>query len=149
MSNIQFKSPAIYLVATLFSLPNTALIWFIIMYPVSAFTGQFPHFVIHFITLFVVLMIIWSWTLLGSENIPEIVYRSCRFGSIISLLLPVVTGTISFLWMVSDAGRPAGFLDQFSALEIPLYTTIFVFFLLILFLTGSYLAARHMDGIPF
>ncbi len=149
MAKIKYKSPAAYISAALFSLPNTALIWFIIMYPVYGITGTFMHPVFHMITCIIIFLIIWSWALLGSQHIREIIYRTCRLGSILAILLPVVTGLVSLLWAVADAGRPSGFLPGYSALEIPAYAAAVALLLILLFLTGSYLAARKMDGIPF
>ena len=149
MSKIQYKSPFTYLVATLFTLPNTVLLWFIIMYPVSGVTGNIMHPFYHYLTCLIVFLVLWSWTLLGSEDLPEIIYRSCRLGALLSLLLPAVTAIISFLWVVSEAGRPIGFLDGYSALEIPVYAAASALLFIVLFLTGSYFAARHIDGVPF
>ena len=149
MAEIEFKSPGAYITAVLFSLPNTALIWFIIMYPVYGMTGAKMHLFFHVLTCVFVFFIIWSWSFLGSQHIREIVYRTCRLGSILALLLPVVTGFVSIIWAATDAGRPPGFLSGYSALEIPAYAAAGTLLLILLFLTGSYLAASKMDGIPF
>ncbi|MEX0994825.1 MAG: hypothetical protein WD599_04800 [Balneolaceae bacterium] len=45
--------------------------------------------------------------------------------------------------------RPDTFLSGFSALEIPVHAAAAAIVLILLFLTGSYLAARKMEGIPF
>ena len=149
MAKIEYKSPGAYITAVLFSLPNTALIWFIIMYPVYGLTGTTMHPLFHVSTCIFIFFIIWSWALLGSQNIREIIYRTCRLGSIFALLLPVVTGLVSLFWVTTDAGRPPGFLSGYSAFEIPAYAVAGALLLIILFLTGSYLAARKMEGVPF
>lgn len=149
MNEIQIKKPSTYISAILLSLPNTALIWFVIMYPVYGITGEVLHPFFHILTCTVIYLIVCTWALFGSDETSEVIYRTCRFGSILALLLPVSTGIVSLSWALSDAGRPDAFLTGFTALEIPVYAAAAALLIIILSLTGSYLAARHMDGIPF
>lgn len=119
------------------------------MYPVFGVTGELIHPFFHIITFLTVAMVIFTWSMYGSDTVSEVVYRSCRFGALLALLLPVVTGIISLLWVVGFVERPSNVLPGFSLLEIPVHAATTAIILIILFLTGSYLAARKMDGIPF
>lgn len=143
------KSPLPYLSALLFSLPNTAIIWVVVFYPVWGLTGGSVHPGVHITTAGFIYLTLCGWALLGSEDSPEVIYRSCRFGSILALLLPVTTGVVSMLWTFGGIARPPGLLPANTALEIPVYAAGIALVLILLFLTGSYLAARHMEGIPF
>lgn len=121
----------------------------LINYPVYGISGQLLHPYLQGVSFIFIYFMMFGWTLIGSENIAEICYRSCRFGSILSLLLPVVTGVVSFLWTVEAAVRPPTVLPGYSALEIPVIATALALGFIAIFLFGSYLSARNMDGIPF
>lgn len=149
MPEIQYKSQSSYVSAMLLSLPIAAVIWFVIIYPVYGITGETIHPYYHIVTTLLFYIIVWGWALYGSDGTPEVVYRLCRFGTILSLLLPVSTGVTSVLWGLNAAERQEAFLAGFTALEIPVYAAGVALLLIILFLTGSYLAARDMEGIPF
>jgi hypothetical protein len=149
MSDIQFKNPFMYFWAMLFSLPNVVIIWFVVMYPVYGLTGEALHPFFHIFTCTMVFLVIWSWTLLGSQKNFEITYRSCRLGAILALLLPVSAGLTSLFWIFDVTERPDTFLSGYSALEIPALALAAAMLIILLFLTGSYVAARNMEGIPF
>ncbi len=149
MTEIQYKNPLTYITAILFSMPVTAIFWVLIIYPVYGVTGVAIHPFIHGLTCTLFYLIVLGWALLGSENSSEVVYRTCRFGAILALLLPVSTGFVSLIWVFEVAERPEAFLAGYSALEIPVYAAAAGMGMIILFLTGSYIAARDMDGVPF
>lgn len=149
MTDKRHKNASMYISALLFSLPNGTLIWFIIMYPVSGTTGETLHPYFHVLTVSVACITIFIWSLYDSENSSEVIYRTCRFGALIALLLPVTTGIISLFWAVDLIERPEAFLAGFSALEIPVHSAATAMILILLFLTGSWLASRGMKGIPF
>jgi len=145
----QYKSPISYAAALVLSLPITAIIWFVIIYPVYGLTGETIHSYFHVVTGSVFYLIISGWAIYGSDTASEIVYRICRFGAILSLLIPISTGLTSLIWASGAAIRPVNFLSGLSALEIPVYSAGIALLLILIFLFGSYLAARNMDGIPF
>lgn len=149
MPGFQIKSPLFYISAMLLSLPVTAIIGFVIFYPVYGISGDpvYPFFLIVTGTLFY--LFICSWALYGSDKTAEAVYRICKFGSLVSLLLPVSAGMISLIWTTGVFERPTGFLTDYSALEIPVFAAAAAIVLIILFLTGSYLAAKDIEGIQF
>lgn len=130
--------------AFLLSLVNVALIWIVVMYPVAATQGTI-HLYFHILTASIVFFIIYFWALYGSEKVAEVVYRSCRFGAILSLLLPVITGLLSVLWAAGVADRPAGFFTDFTSLEIPVYAAGIAIILILIFLGVSLLAERHIQ----
>lgn len=130
-------------------MPNGIITWFVIMYPVFGITGELMHPFFHIITFVTAVLVIFTWSLYGSNTVSEVVYRSCRFGALLALLLPVVTGIISLLWTLGFVQRPSNVFPEFSLLEIPVHAATTAIILIILFLTGSFLAARKMDGVPF
>lgn len=149
MPEFQYKSPLSYIAAFVLSLPITAVIWFVIIYPVYGLTGETIHPYFHFVTSLLFYLIVFGWAIYGSDSASEIVYRICRFGAILSLLIPLSTGITSLIWASGATIRPVNFLSGFSALEIPVYSAGVAMLMILLFLFGSYLAARNMDGIPF
>jgi len=149
MPEFQYKSPSAYISALLLSPVIVAIIWGIIVYTVYGLTGEVIHPFFHIVTGIFFYFIVCGWALYGIEKTGEVIYRICRFGTILSLLLPVSTGIISLLWVSGVTVRPDAFLAGYSALEIPVYAAAAAILLIILFLTGSYLAARDMEGIPF
>ncbi len=135
--------------AFLLALPNGAMTWFIIMYPVFGITGVLMHPYIHFATLLMASLFLFGWSVYGSLGVADVVYRSCRFGMLLALLLPVVTGMISLMWAFQVVERPPPVLPGFSMLEIPVHASTAALMLILLFLAGSYLAARKLDNVPF
>jgi len=149
MADFQYKSPISYTAALVLSLPITTIIWFVIFYPVYGLTGESIHPYFHFVTTLMFYPIIAGWAIYGSETASEIAYRICRFGAILSLLIPLSTGITSLIWASGAAVRPFDFLAGYSTLEIPVYSAGIALLMIMAFLFGSYLAARNMDGIPF
>ena len=149
MTTTQSKPIYIYMTAILLAFPNGTLIWFLIMYPAIGTTGDMMHPFAHALTYSVSTLIVFVWAIYGSEKISEVVYRSCRFGILLALLLPVITGLMSLCWAIGLIDRPPGFLPGFSGLEIPVHAATAGLVLIALFLTGSFFAAKKMDGIPF
>ena len=135
--------------AALMALPNTAVIWGVIIYTVFGITGEAPSGEIHLITLSIGFMLIYGWTYHGSSTVADVVYQSCRLGMVLALLIPVSTGTVSVLWALEVVLRPDGLLNRFSLIEIPVFATTGAMLLILLYLAGSYLAARHIDRVPF
>lgn len=133
-----------YVSAFLLSLVNVTLIWIVVMYPVSATQGTI-HLYFHILTVTIVFFIIYFWALYGSKKVSEVVYRSCRFGAILSLLLPVITGLISVFWTTGIADRPAAFFNGYTSLEIPVYAAGIAILLIVIFLGGSFLAERSLQ----
>jgi len=146
---IPFKKPMALLVAIFLSLPVVTIIWGVVVYMVYGVTGEAIHPFFHIVTSSVLYLIIFGWALFGSSDISEIVYRLCRFGAMLSLLIPVITAFTSILWSLNVAVRPDGFLPSYSALEIPVYSVGVAMLLIALFFIGSYLAARNIEGVPF
>jgi len=149
MPELEPKSRSSYIAALLLTIPVVCIIWVLIIYPVNGTTGEIIHPYYHIVTGTLFYSIIFGWALYGSDSSSEIVYRLCRFGAILSLLMPVSSGLTSLAWVIGAADRPEGFLVSASALEIPVYSAGIALLLIILFLTGSYLAARNMEGVPF
>jgi hypothetical protein len=149
MSNIRYKHPLLYFTAMVFAVPNVVIVWLVIMYPVYGLTGEVLHPFFHVLTCLIVFLILWSWALIGSQKNFEIMYRSCRLGSLLTLLLPFSTGMTSLFWVLNVTERPEAILSGYSAVEIPVFTAGAAILLIILFLFGSYTAAKNMDGIPF
>lgn len=149
MTTTQSKPIYIYITAVLLAFPNGILIWFLIMYPAIGTTGDMMHPFVHALTYSVSTLIVFVWALYGSDNVSEVVYRSCRFGMLLALLLPVITGLISLGWSTGLIERPSGFLPGFSGLEIPVHAATAGLILIAVFLTGSFFSAKKMDGIPF
>lgn len=139
----------ISITATLLAVPNGVIIWFIVMYPVFGITGVLLHPAFHLATFLTASLLILVWSMYGSQTIPEVVYRSCRFGAILTLLLPVITGMISLIWVSGVVERPPSVLPEFSTLEIPVHASAAAMILILFFLGGSFLAARKMDRVPF
>lgn len=137
------------LIALLFAVPNAGIIWFVVLYPLYGITGGPVHPYFHITTLVVVTMVIWTWAYLDNDSTAEVIYRCCRLGAILSLLLPLVTGLTSFLWLIQAIHRPDGFLTSFHLFEIPAIASAATIVLVLLFLLGSYLAARKLDSVPF
>jgi hypothetical protein len=135
--------------AFMLAIPNAGIIWFVVLYPLYGITGGPVHPYFHVTTLLVATMFIWSWAYLDNDSTAEVVYRCCRLGAILSLLLPLITGMISLLWLMQAVYRPAEFLDSFNLFEIPALASAATIVLVLLFLLGSYLAARKLDGVPF
>ena len=149
MPEFQYKSPAAWFSALVLSMPVTAIIWFVVVYPVYGLTGTALHTYFHGLTALTFYLFIFGWAIYGSDKTSEVIYRICRFGMILALLLPISTGFVSIVWVSGVVGRPDGFLAGYSALEIPVYAATASLVLIILCLAGSYLAARDMEGIPF
>lgn len=149
MTGIRYKRTITYITAMFLSLPDVAIIGVVILYPVYGMTGTAPHPFLYMLTFIIFYLIVCSWALYGSQKTTEVIYRICRFGSILSLLLPVSTAIVSVFWTFNVTERPDDFLPGFSAFEIPVYAAGLTMLLVVLFLTGSYLAARDMEGIPF
>ncbi|MFO7846111.1 MAG: hypothetical protein ACQETF_11290 [Bacteroidota bacterium] len=141
--------PVMLFSAAILSLPIIAIIWGLAIYMVTGMTGRPIHPYFHTVTCFLLFILIAGWALYGSLKTSETVYRLCKFGAILSLLLPVFTAITSLVWTLGITDRPAGFLSGYSALEIPVYAAGIAMILILLFLTGSFLAARNIDGISF
>lgn len=135
--------------AALLALPNGVIIWFVVMYPVFGVTGVMMPPIFHIATFLMASLFVFVWSLYGSQTIAEVVYRSCRFGALLALLLPVTTGMISLMWAFRFVERPPAALPEFSLLEIPVHAATAALILILLFLAGSFLAARKMEGVPF
>jgi len=146
---IPFNKPMAFLAAIVLSLPVVAILWGVVVYMIYGVTGEVIHPYFHIVTTSCLYLLIFGWALFGSSEISEIVYRLCRFGAMLSLLIPVTAALTSILWSMNAAARPEGFLPGYSALEIPVYSAGIAMGLIALFLLGSFLAARNMEGVPF
>jgi len=145
MSENRSAGAYMFISAFLLSLVNVALIWIVVMYPVAATQGTI-HLYFHILTATIVFFILYFWALYGSKKVAEVVYRCCRFGAILSLLLPVITGLISVLWAAGITDRPAGFFNDFTSLEIPVYAAGIAILLILIFLGGSLLAESQKQN---
>jgi len=149
MQNTLYERALISLTATMLALPNGVIIWFLVMYPVYGVTGVFMHPFFHFATFFIACLLILVWSAYGSQNLAEVIYRSCRFGAILALFLPVITGMVSLFWALGVIGRPPAVLPELSALEIPVHAAAAAMILILLFLAGSFMAAKRLDRVRF
>lgn len=147
--SMQTYEPASYLAAIFLSLPVVGIMWGIVIYMVTGVTGKSIHPYFHTVSCAGLYLIIFGWSLFGSFKASETVYRLCRFGAMLSLLLPVAAAITSLVWIMGAADRPAEFFNGLSVLELPVYAAGISILLILIFLTGSYLAARDMEGIPF
>lgn len=133
----------------LLSLPVVAIVWGAFIYMVTGLTGRTVHPYFHTVSCSVLYLIIFGWAFYGSMKTSETVYRLCRFGAILSLLLPVSAGVTSLMWFLNVTPRPADFFPGYSAFELPAFAAGIALVLILLFFSGSYLAARDMEGVPF
>lgn len=143
-----YETPAL-ISAMFLSMPVVAMIWGVVVYMVTGLTGRSIHPYFHTVSCSGLYLIIAGWALYGSFKTSETVYRLCRFGAMLSLLLPVTAAITSLIWSLEAAERPPDFFAGYSTLELPVYAAGISIVLILFFFTGSYLAARDMDGIPF
>ena len=149
MPQYQTTSPSSFLAALLLSIPSVGIILAAVVYTVYGLTGDMIHPYFQFVTALFLYFIIGLWAIFGSEHTSEVVYRLCRLGAILALLLPVVTAFVSLAWATGSAFRPPDLLIGYSALEIPVLAGGIALALILLFFFGSFLAARNIDGVPF
>ena len=145
--NIDGMAP--FIPAFLIALPNSLIIWAVIIYTVIGITGENVSPVIHLITLAGGFLLVYGWSIYGSRTAADVVYQSCRLGMLLALLLPVVTLLVSTLWGLQLTPRAAFIFEKWSLIEIPAIATSLAMLLILLYLAGSYLAARHIKGVPF
>ena len=139
----------LFMPAFLLALPNSLVIWAVIIYAVIGITGENVSPVIHLITLSGGFLLVYGWSVYGSRTTADVVYQSCRLGMLLALLLPVVTLLVSALWGLKLTPRAEFIFEEWGLVEIPAIATSLAMLLILLYLAGSYLAARHIKGVPF
>lgn len=149
MPQHQTQSVSSFLAALLLSIPLVGIVWAASVYTVYGLTGELIHPYFQFVTGLFLYFIIGLWGVFGSEHTSEVLYRLCRLGAILALLLPIVTAFVSLAWATGSAFRPPDLLIEYSALEIPVLAGGIALALIMLFFFGSFLAARNIDGVPF
>jgi hypothetical protein len=138
-----------FVTAFLMALPNGFFIWFSIMYFVWGVTGELMHPFLHSVTGITGVIIIFTWSIYDAKKTAEVIYRTCRLGAILSLLLPATTGFILFSWQIELFRQVHSDFFGISVNIMPVHAISLSFILIVLFLTGSYLAARKLDRIEF
>jgi hypothetical protein len=59
--------------ALLLTLPNGAITWFIIMYPVFGITGVLMHPYIHIATFLMASLFLFGWSIYGSQCVADVI----------------------------------------------------------------------------
>lgn len=131
------------LAAALVSMPVGAIAWFELLYLVFGLSGRDPTFPIELATFVLCFAVAFAWPLFRAARPAAVIRQGCRVGVVVSLMLPVVTFGVLFIWESADE-RPDLGMGGLMLYALPYVSLAAAAVLAILFAIGEKAAVKRL-----
>lgn len=139
--------PLGYVAAAGLAVPVGAIAWFELVYLFFGLTGDDPPAAFSFVTAVVAFGLAFGWPLYRSHRPAEVVWRGCRLGLVVALLLPLVSIAVLFLWQNASGRRDLG-MGGLMLYSLPFVALGMAAVLAIAFGLGTRGAGRRLQDRP-
>lgn len=132
-----------YVAAASLALPVGALGWFELVYLFFGLTGEEPPAAVTAGFGILAFGVAVGWPLYRARGVAEAVLRSCRLGSLLALLLPVVAIAVLLLWQNATGRRDLG-MGGLMLFSLPVVALAVAAVLVVAFGLGARWAAQRL-----